>query len=136
MKMAVQRHKFERLNEDIYEIWASRAKAFFRQRKLWEAIDPGYVVPLGGRLMNRQQNKDDDAKNLLIQLVDDQFLQDVEKCQMAKEGWSVLEAICCDMGMLQIVKCMEELCILKKNNVRMRDYIEHVLKILDKLENS
>jgi hypothetical protein len=84
MKMAVERYKFERLNEDNYEIWASRAKALFRKRKLWEAIHPSYVVPLGGRLTNRQQNKDDDAKNLLIQLVEDQFLRDVKKCRMAK----------------------------------------------------
>jgi hypothetical protein len=41
------------------------------------------------------------------------------------------------MGMLQIVTCMEELCILKKKDtVRMRDYIEHVLKILDKLRHA
>jgi hypothetical protein len=109
MKMAVERYKFERLNEDNYEIWASRAKALFRQRKLWEATDPGYVVSQGGRLTNRQQKKDDDAKKLLIQLVDNQFLRDVEKCQTAKKAWSVLEATCCDMGMLQIVTCMEKL---------------------------
>jgi hypothetical protein len=85
MKMAIKRYKFERLNEDNYKIWASRAKALFRQRNLWETSDPGYVVPLGGRLTNSQQNNDDDAKNLLIQLVDNQFLRDVEKCQRSME---------------------------------------------------
>jgi hypothetical protein len=38
MKMAVERYKLERLNEDNYEMWASVAKALFRQRKVWEEL--------------------------------------------------------------------------------------------------
>jgi hypothetical protein len=54
MKLAVKRYKYERQDEDNYEIWDSGAKALFRQRKLWEANDPGNVVPLGGRLTKRR----------------------------------------------------------------------------------
>jgi len=54
------------LGEENYPAWSARMKALLEQRRLWEAVDPGYgvdghTVELSD-LNERQRNKNSDAK--------------------------------------------------------------------------
>lgn len=77
--MAVEKFKFPLLNEDNYNAWSLRTQAVLEQRRLWEAISPGYEEI--EELTPRQQNKDSDARNFLIQAVEDQYLTDIQHCR-------------------------------------------------------
>ncbi|KAI7815493.1 Retrovirus-related Pol polyprotein, partial [Rhyzopertha dominica] len=120
------------MNEDNYNAWSLRAGAVLQQRRLWEAISPGYEGI--AELTPKQQDKDSDARNFLIQAVEDQYLTDIQHCTTAKEAWEVLREIHCNFGMLHMITMLEEMCTIKKtSNLTMREYMGRIQMSCEKL---
>lgn len=104
------------------------------QRRLWEAIDPGYNDIAEDELTQKQKGKDNDARNFLIQAVEDQYLADIQYCTTSKEAWEVLEDMHCNYGMLHLVTMLEEMCIMKKDDeISMRAYMSKIQLSCQKL---
>lgn len=103
-----------------------------QQRRLWEAIDPGYDDD--EQLTPKPRGKDSHARNFLIQAVDDQYLTDIQHCTRAKVAWEILQGINCNFGMIHPILMLEEMRFLKKDeNSTMREYINKVQVVCQKL---
>lgn len=129
-----ERSKVPVLEEDNYSTWSLRIRCLLEQRRVWEAIDPGYDED-DDNLTVRDKNKDMDARNLIIQSVSDEFLKDIKQCKRAKDMWEILATVNCNVGTLQIITTLEEMCTFKKpDEMSMRSYITKIQSLCDKLD--
>ncbi|KAJ8892390.1 hypothetical protein PR048_004970 [Dryococelus australis] len=90
--MASEKVKYPLLSDDNHHAWVRRTHAGLEQRRLWEAIDPGYDED-PEKLTPKQRTRDPDALNFIIQVVEDQYLNDLDQCAHAKTAWEILESI-------------------------------------------
>ncbi|KAJ8873658.1 hypothetical protein PR048_024487 [Dryococelus australis] len=75
------------------------------------------------KLIPKQRTRDTDALNFVIQVVGDQYLNDLDQCARAKTAWEILENIHCNFGILRIITMLEEfVTIKKKDNKAMREH--------------
>ncbi|KAJ8881186.1 hypothetical protein PR048_017659 [Dryococelus australis] len=121
--MASEKVKYPLLSDDNYHAWARRTRAGLEQRRLWEAIDPGYDED-PEKLTPKQRKRDTDALNSIIQVVEDQYLNHLDQCARDKTAWEILESIHCNFGILHIITMLEELVTIKeKDNMSMHEYM-------------
>ncbi|KAJ8880777.1 hypothetical protein PR048_017248 [Dryococelus australis] len=66
------------LLSDNYIAWTRRTRAGMEQRCLWEVIDQGYDED-PQKLMPKQRTRDTYALNFIIQVVEDQYLNDLDQ---------------------------------------------------------
>ncbi|KAJ8895727.1 hypothetical protein PR048_001065 [Dryococelus australis] len=74
--MASEKVNYPLLSDDNYHAWA-RTRAGLEQRRLWDAIDPGYDED-PEKLTPKQRTRDPDALKFIIQVVEDQYLNDLD----------------------------------------------------------
>ncbi|KAJ8882408.1 hypothetical protein PR048_014216 [Dryococelus australis] len=109
------------LLSDNYHAWARRTCASLEQRRLWEAIDPGCDGD-PEKLMPKQRTRNTDALNFIIQVVEDQYLNDLDQCACTETAWEILETIHCNFGLFHLITMLEELVtIKKKDNMTMHE---------------
>ncbi|KAJ8887903.1 hypothetical protein PR048_007387 [Dryococelus australis] len=63
--MASEKVKYPLLSDDNYHTWARRTRAALEQRRLWNAIDPGYKED-PEKSTPKQRTRDTDALNFII----------------------------------------------------------------------
>ncbi|KAJ8877255.1 hypothetical protein PR048_021709 [Dryococelus australis] len=105
--MASEKVKYPLVSDNNYHAWA-RTSAGLEQRRLWDAIDPGYDED-PEKSMPKQRTRDTDALNFIIQVVEDQYLNDLDQCAHAKTAWEILESIHCNFCIFHLITMLEEL---------------------------
>ncbi|KAJ8890369.1 hypothetical protein PR048_009877 [Dryococelus australis] len=121
--MASEKVKYPLLSDDNYHAWARRTHADLEQRRLWEAIDPGYDDD-PEKLTPKQMRRETDALNFVIQVVEDQYLSYLHQCVRVKSAWEILESIHCNFCILHLITMLEEFVTIKiKYNMTMCEYI-------------
>ncbi|KAJ8876415.1 hypothetical protein PR048_020860 [Dryococelus australis] len=100
--MASEKVKYSLLNDDNYHAWARRTRAGLEQR----TIDPGYDEETE-KLMPKQRTRDTDTLNFIIQVVEDQYLNDLDQCARTKTAWEILESIHCNFSILHLITMLE-----------------------------
>ena len=119
-RLSTKKEDCEILREDNYFPWAMRIRAALKQKRWWEAIDPGYPQPQEDQedeqlLTQVQLQRNGDALNFIIQRVADNYMIDLDEVTRAKEAWDMLRDMHTDLGAIHLVNLFDELMSIKKS---------------------
>lgn len=131
--------KLPALTEDNYSTWRERIKSILQQRKLWDAVDPGFEEDEDddGNLPPRKQIRNSDALNLIKQATNDYTFHFIKRETKAKTAWDILARTFCDYSAIDVVDLLDSLFLLKKTDeMTMMQYIVKHEEIVEKLEEA
>ena len=129
-------HNIPELSSETYPEWSQRVKAVLKQRRWWDAVDPGFEEE-EAQWNQRQQNKNEDVIQFLTQIVDTPSLRQIREIPTAKGVWKKIKEIHCSQDGSHTVALLEELCSYKKpDDTSMREYIEKVETLCDMLHET
>lgn len=138
--------RYPKLNSENWFSWKVHTKAQCMRFECWEGV-LGYevehsenengegveatVTPEEQRRRTRLDNK---AQSIIISSVGDEFLDDLDDCENAKDMWNTLKGLCTSYGLLQEIIFFRELFQGEKDeNTTMQTYLSRIQDLVKKI---
>ena len=107
-------------------------RALCMKKQVWQAIsgfegeedEDGNAVEPSTRELRRRKTVDEVAMGLIIEHINDSYMDDIEDCETAAEAWRKLEQVCTTYTMYDQIQFLGELLDYRKpDSMSMEEYI-------------
>jgi len=121
-----------KLSEENWFVWSTKTKAKLKGKECWGAVSPGFLTAAGElkkmeNLTAAETKSNEKAVSILMQSVEDQYIEEIGDFEYAKEIWDTLEAIHNDCGVLRFVELLDDIGSFKKTkDMSMMSYLSTI----------